>query len=301
MKKGLKVISLIICLFFLSGCINSDIYMSIDEFKSVDFKMSSSLDILGFMENMLKNEELAQSFKEEIANINCRNICEEEDTNCIDSCVSSEVLKIKEISKEDIKKYLDNNFGSDILSEENEDIEIYKKAGFNVDTKKDEENFKVTVDISKHFNNIDEITTDNDKEINITDFLKGNSKYLFIKNANGNYKCNLKVDSKGENLDYLTIDTYSLSNLFNYTYKVTLPVKAINNNANKISSDGKTLNWTLEPFKENNITYEFNLNNINKEKITKNTPLKIMAYALIGGGTFIGLVTIIIYSTTNKK
>ena len=157
-----------------------------------------------------------------------------------------------EISKDDFKKLEDLGFKLEEYSEKENDHEW---AG---------------VKIKKHYDNIDAVTKETEKEVVIVngqdseDFTFDDSQYFSKKD--GVYKATIVFDFAGEetekkleetNPDEDDMDMTALANMLDLTYSVTLPDKPVSNNATSFSEDGKTLTWKLDISKKNVITYEF--------------------------------------------
>jgi len=123
---------------------------------------------------------------------------------------------------------------------------------------------------------------------------------LFIKDGN-TYKSNMEAKVE-EDEDLESLEEYSdqMSSLeMNFT--ITLPVKPLSNNADSVSSDGKTLTWDLSTFENKTIDFEFELEEEKEEteeeseKSEKNMPL------IIGLIVIIVIVLIILASILLKK
>ena len=85
---------------------------------------------------------------------------------------------------------------------------------------------------------------------------------------------------------------------------MTLPEKPTSNNADEVSSDGKTLTWNIE--KNTDIEFEFNFKDSDKKSDDdkKDSDSNLLMYILIGGGALlliVAVVIIIVVVTSNKK
>ncbi len=189
-----------------------------------------------------------------------------------------------------------------------EDHEGYTKEKYEKD------GFKGFV-FKKNLGNIDDLSSDSEEDVSLEE-IEEDSK-IFIK-KDGKYTLNVKNDDENE----AEMEEYKDSVGFDISLTVTLPNKAISNNATEVSSDGLTYTWDL--LKEQNIELTFDFDNSKKnhvEPTTKKSAIsngkgehnsgsddidkqieegvrdgvsKIIKYAVIGGAIFLGLVILIV-------
>ena len=121
--------------------------------------------------------------------------------------------------------------------------------------------------ISKRINSINEVTSSTKIDpVNLYMLLgdeEGTTPPIqtyFYKQGN-----NYVADFIFKMTDDETVDNnmIALYDMFEITYKVTLPERSISNNAHSFSEDGKTLTWNLKVNEENPIKFEFSLPNLN--------------------------------------
>lgn len=148
------------------------------------------------------------------------------------------------------------------------------------------------IKITKTFKNIDDITKDSKKVVDMVNIFDNENatnfddSQFFYKNGD-NYKASFTFDfseDEEEGIDYSAYQSY-----FNLKYQVSLPTKAISNNATSVSDDGKTLTWDLSYAKVNDVEFEFNFNS------SSNTLL----YVLVGGA--LAVVVIAVLAVTKSK
>ena len=300
MRKIVKLVTTILCLLLCVGCMDTKVNMNINEDKSVDLSIGMNLDLMKMMRNMLD----AGFTSEDICSSSCPYDKESmEYQNCLNECQNNTNL-----SDEELKKYLDESIENgeldldEIITEE--DKEEYIAKGFIIDVNLNKENYVYTIDIKKHFDNIDDLTGTSN-EVNFTNFLNEENGKVFTK-SNDNYKANITVDldeiNEELNLNSSALDP--LVNLVTYTYEVNLPTKAINSNASNKGNGNKTLSWNLAT--TNNINFEFSFSN-NKLSIDNildsisDENKKYLAYGLIGGGALILIITTIIFVGKTKR
>ena len=154
MKKGLKIISLILSVFFLAGCIDYNIGTTINNDKSVDINATINIDLFKTTQMFLKTGDTWNEIQKE----ECETSCAETDSNCKETCSN---LTSTTPTDSEIKSYLDEYFLSAEFKEEDlldeEDIVNLKELGYSVEASLDQETYLYNITISNHFNNIDDI------------------------------------------------------------------------------------------------------------------------------------------------
>ena len=202
---------------------------------------------------------------------------------------------------------LDKSFFKDENALKESSFDEIKKQGFTVSKyqKDNLEGFTLT----KKFSNIDEISTDEDIEFDISGMMNGtsDSKYWFkvVKGDKKNtYYAKFKFDANDsglntnemnddladtslpsdgeEDTDDNNLDFSNLMSNLDLSFNVTLPTAALSNNATKAENDNKNLSWTLFSNGEQTIEFAFELNNENN----------FLLY--VGIGIFVVIVIIIV-------
>ncbi len=207
-------------------------------------------------------------------------------TGCIKFNATMDIKNDKSMDFSVIYAFDKTVFGEDMSLKE-EDMEDVKKQGFTV-TKYSEGNFEGFT-ISKKINNIDEVSTENDAEYDLTGLMEENenNKYIFkvVKGTDKNtYYAKLKFDSKesglnnsensfddeelaDENDEITATGENSLNNLdlnammssLDLKFNVKLPNPALSSNATEKSSDNKNLTWKLGTEKAEYIEFAFEI------------------------------------------
>lgn len=167
--------------------------------------------------------------------------------------------------------------GDDIYKEElldkNQKEELINE-GFEIE-KYTDDNYIGNI-ISKKFNNIDYLSSSEDIDYNLKSVLEDplSTAYIF-KIEKGFFKN--KYYAK---YDLSTIDLFYIYDISNFDFKITLPTKALKNNATSIEDEGRELTWNMENI-SNPIEVEFELYNT----------INVVAIGLV----FLIIVLIILY------
>ena len=137
--------------------------------------------------------------------------------------------------------------------EENDIIKKLEENGFKVNKDNDETYYNYK--ISKHFDNIESISTNDDLNIDLFDLnkLSTNIYEAIQSNIDGYFSVVSEMPEEERN------DYYKSS--MDLKYVVNLPNKADLNNATSVENDGKRLIWNLKDFKEDTMNYEVSFTN----------------------------------------
>jgi len=208
--------------------------------------------------------------------------------------------------------------GGSLFSSIGEDMEGFTK------TKYDENGFKGYI-LSKEVGSLDDVTKESaTARVNVTDALDDEEtikgQVLFTKSGDV-YKSNMKLVAPsedpfgGEDMSKLE----ELGAVMDISFIVTLPTKAISNNADSTEDGGKTLKWDL--MKSKDLEFEFKLTeekettaatdekeskkdkDDEKESTSSSSDSNLLLYAGIGVGALVLLIIIIviIVSASKKK
>ncbi len=214
---------------------------------------------------------------------------------CVKSTTTMEIKNDKSVSYE--AKLL---FASSLLNGQSINPEDYEYRG--ITAKKVVEDKYEGVILTKSFSNIDDISSNEDKKIAISDFTEKDFddsvlfklEKGFLKNkytatytytaddysdySNDETQNNVQdnTESDGNNIslndDNITgeennassdLDYSVLLSEMEYKFIVKLPNKSLSNNATNVSEDGKELTWNLLSSGSNDINYTFELWNMN--------------------------------------
>ena len=163
--------------------------------------------------------------------------------------------------------------------------------------------------ISEEFGKLDVVTAETAEAkvyIDGDEFGEG-TPVLFTKEGNV-YKSNMAINKNNES--FSQISQYStMGAMFDLKFVVTLPVKAISNNADTVSEDGKTLSWDLT--KAENLEFEFDLDTKeeaavistdNKTNVAnQESKMNMMVYIGVTGICVVVLAIVVIVITKNSK
>ena len=138
---------------------------------------------------------------------------------------------------------------------DNDSYEEYTKEKY------DKDGFKGYIYKTK-LGKIDDLSTDDAEEIDLGEFDKDSK--IFLK-KDGKYSLNVKLSEDDSN----EMESYKENVGFEVSLKVTLPNKAISNNATDVSDDGLTYTWDL--LKTQDIELTFDLSGDNNTTISTTT------------------------------
>ena len=277
MKKFGKVLLVAIMVVMLTaGCtMKCDMGMYINADKNVGMKIIMAYD-----------KEMVDSMLS-MGNMSTTTVPAEETT-------STETTTAAEITDEQRWAFVEQSLS--LSEEDGETIEKYTEEGY------------YGYSYTKEFGKLDEVTGETAETkayINDDNFDEG--QVLFIKEGNV-YKSNMAIDKTEESFSQMS--TYStMGAMFDLTFSVTLPVKPISHNADKVSEDGKTLYWDLT--KVENVEFEFDLTSEeapvastpaeNKSVANKENQMNMMVYIGVAGLCVVVLVIVVIVIRKNSK
>ena len=184
------------------------------------------------------------------------------------------------------------------------------------------------VKISKTFENIDDITSDSPVKFNFAYWYADEEDKLgmegaeiefpdlkdlkFFYNEGNNYVANFVIDFVMDDQVREIYSQYdeSITDLY---YKITLPSKALTNNATTVSDDGKELTWNLTFSKVNEVNFSFAFdeketvdenevaNNDQKNDENKESDNNLLIIFGIGGVVAVVAVVVVIVLSNKKK
>lgn len=165
------------------------------------------------------------------------------------------------IFKKEYEVDLDSKINTNNLTKNGFNISNYEDNGYN------------GIKITKHYKNIDKLSTDKTTSLVISDIFTNNFndnelfqvEKGFLKNKYiANYKYNLRSEIFKQTKDIEDFDDTTLMNAtsdVSFKYIVMLPHDALKNNANGKTDNKKELIWNLNQSEDNKITFEFELYN----------------------------------------
>lgn len=266
MKKSLYILTVLAVAICLSGCVKYNANMEIKKDKSMDFSIVYAVDTQYFGNQEILTEEDKKEFEEEGFKVTDY----QEDT-MKGFTITKSIKNIDELSTTENTNYSLSNI------EEDKDKEMFKvEKGF----------FKNKYTANFNFDTNDGgITAEGSSEGTITD----ESEEGTIEENTDSYD-DFTIDDT-EDSNNSSMDDFSnlaTSNL-DLSLNVTLPYKAISNNATKTENDNKTLSWDLTSNEIETINFEFELYNMTN------------IYLTIGGIALLIIIIIIITINKHKK
>lgn len=244
MKKSLKLLSIMLVVFLMTGCVKSHVNMEINKDKSMNLSLIAAIDS-SFLEqsgedNLLENEEIKEfeekGFKTE----------KYSDDSMTGYKFTKSFANIDDLSSEK-ETTLDLNALAD---EETPNNVFTVKKGFFKNTYTAKVKNNATDELQSQIENADQTTTTDDNQMNIEDDTT-------IQGSN--------VTQTDSSFDFSSnMDMSMLSSTLDMKFNVTLPYKAISSNATSTENDGKTLVWNLVNTQDDiEFTFElYNMNNI---------------------------------------
>lgn len=292
MKRVLKAVGVFLVAILITGCMSMNMAIKINEDKSVDLNMKMEINLLEYARNITSMNPDSSG----------------------------------NLTDEELKKYVDENFNiedEDFMDEE--ELKKLESEGYKIEKNYDKEKYIYQILLTKHANNIDDISKlENDS--------KNDEQLIFIKTSKNTYKPNINLinETTPNDSDETTPDTTNdissmlssgMAASISYIYEISLPDKPISHNATSVSSDGKTLFWTLNGNSQTSIDFEFAFPEPKKEdEVKKDTKTqssgsnniftdffkdmnneKILALGLIVGGSVTLVVAILAYVISNRK
>lgn len=256
MKKSLKLLSIMLVVFLMTGCVKSHVNMEINKDKSMNLSLIAAIDS-SFLEqsgedDLLENEEIKEfeekGFKTE----------KYSDDSMTGYKFTKSFANIDDLSSEK-ETTLDLNALADEKTPNN--VFTVKKGFFkNTYTVKMKNN--ATDELQSQIENADQTTTTDDNQMNIEDDTTIQGSNDTQTDTNVQDDTDTQTDSS---FDFSSnMDMSMLSSTLDMKFNVTLPYKAISSNATSTENDGKTLVWNLVNTQDDiEFTFElYNMNNI---------------------------------------
>lgn len=292
MKRVLKSVGVFLAAILITGCMSVNMAIKINEDKSVDLNMKMEINLLEYARNITSMNPDSSG----------------------------------NLTDEELKKYVDENFNiedEDFMEEE--ELKKLESAGYKIEKNYNKEKYIYQILLTKHANNIDDISK-------LEYESKDDEQIIFIKTSKNTYKPNINLIegiTPNDNDEATPETTNNISSMISstmaasisYIYEISLPDKPISHNATSVSSDGKTLFWTLNGNSQTSIDFEFAFPEPKKEdEVKKDTKTqssvsnniftdffkdmnneKILALGLIVGGLVTLVVATFAYVISNRK
>ncbi len=256
MKKSLKLLSVMLVAFLMTGCVKSHVNMEINKDKSMNLSLIAAIDS-SFLEqsgedDLLENEEIKEfeekGFKTE----------KYSDDSMTGYKFTKSFANIDDLSSEK-ETTLDLNALAD---EETPNNVFTVKKGFFKNTYTAKVKNNATDELQSQIENADQTTTTDDNQMNIEDDTTIQGSNDTQTDTNVQDDTDTQTDSS---FDFSSnMDMSMLSSTLDMKFNVTLPYKAISSNATSTENDGKTLVWNLVNTQDDiEFTFElYNMNNI---------------------------------------
>lgn len=256
MKKSLKLLSIMLVVFLMTGCVKSHVNMEINKDKSMNLSLIAAIDS-SFLEqsgedNLLENEEIKEfeekGFKTE----------KYSDDSMTGYKFTKNFANIDDLSSEK-ETTLDLNALAD---EETPNNVFTVKKGFFKNTYTAKVKNNATDELQSQIENADQTTTTDDNQMNIEDDTTIQGSNDTQTDTNVQDDTDTQTDSS---FDFSSnMDMSMLSSTLDMKFNVTLPYKAISSNATSTENAGKTLVWNLVNTQDDiEFTFElYNMNNI---------------------------------------
>lgn len=256
MKKSLKLLSIMLVVFLMTGCVKSHVNMEINKDKSMNLSLIAAIDS-SFLEqsgedDLLENEEIKEfeerGFKTE----------KYSDDSMTGYKFTKNFANIDDLSSEK-ETTLDLNALAD---EETPNNVFTVKKGFFKNTYTAKVKNNATDELQSQIENADQTTTTDDNQMNIEDDTTIQGSNVTQTDTNVQDDTDTQTDSS---FDFSSnMDMSMLSSTLDMKFNVTLPYKAISSNATSTENDGKTLVWNLVNTQDDiEFTFElYNMNNI---------------------------------------
>lgn len=286
MKKIRNLVMLLVVTLLLTGCVKYNVNMDIKKDKSMDFKIVYALDTSTLGEKANFSDEDLKKMKEQGFEVS-----EYSDGTMKGVTLTKKIKNIDDVSSADGTEYS----LSGILNNGNSKMFKVKKGLFknkyiakfdfdssdsglsnenNTFTEEDDRDEDATTDLEDDENTIDQEEkdddVDSDDDTEVADINIGNN-----------------INSE---------DYSKMMKNMDLSFTVTLPYKAISNNATTVKNDGKELVWNLASINnKKSIEFEFELDRF------QIAPIIIVIASILGGLFVIALIVTIIMAVQGGK
>ena len=271
MKKIRNLVMLLIVTLLLTGCVKYNVNMDIKKDKSMEFKIVYALDtsVLGEKATFTKddlNKMKDQGFE----------VSEYSDGTMKGFTLTKKIKNIDDVSSTDDIKYSLSGITN------NDSTKLFKvKKGL----LKNKYTAKFSFDSSE--SGIKNSSTFNNEE--------NNSNDETIVDPENNSEITNTEESDDLDLTDSDEDYSKMMSSMDLSFTVTLPYKALSNNATSVNNDGKELVWNLASTNQKSIEFEFELDRFSI------MPIIIVIGCVIGGLFVIALIVTVIMAISGGK
>lgn len=268
-KKTLIILTLLLFIVPMTGCVKYNATMDIKVDKSMDFSIIYALDTSVFDdEEVLKEDELKN------VEDNGFKVTEYTDGTLKGFTLFKNFSNIDEISSTDKVEYSLGN----IFEDSTEKTKMFKiEKGFL------KNKYTAILKFDSEDSSLNSPNPEEDESYDEED--SSDEDLVFEEDYNENENLEDEADEEDEesNMDFSSMMDFDLS------FTVKLPNESLSNNASKVSDDGKTLEWELTTDEASSIEFSFELENKSAKLI------------LIGGGVVLLIVIISVVLIVLKK
>ena len=277
MKRSFKILCFMLVAFMMTGCVKTHVNMDIKKDKSMDFGMimavNNSLLEQSNQKTLMTDEQLKE-IKDEGFQVK-----DYSDGTMIGYTFTKNFADIDELSSENSVNFkLDDN-----ITKEKSPKMFTVKKGF----------FKNTYTLKMENDTSNELQSGMEDDMTSTDII--NDSTLNIENDqnitdNQNENSAIQDKAPEDNVESQNdLDLSVLTASMDMKFNITLPYKAISNNATSTENDGKKLTWNLLDSNLKNVQVEFELYNMNN------------IYLTVGIGITVILIIVIIIIIKKRK
>ena len=167
-------------------------------------------------------------------------------------------------------------------SEESEDYEGYSKEKYDQDGYK---GYVYTLELGK----IDDLLATDSDTVGVDELTKGAK--IFTKKGD-TYSLNINKGSEDEIEQAKSYKEYGAA--FDLKFSVTLPNKAISNNATTVSKDGKTYTWDLLEAQDIQLSFDLNGNGGSSSNVLP------IVLGIVAGVAIIAVVVVVVVKVSKK-
>ena len=240
MRRVKQLLVILLSILLLNGCVNSDITMTVNKDKSMDFEVKFLINDMfssDYSANMISNATLLEK--------KGYTVTQTRETGFSGYKISKKYTNIDELSKNNgevinIANITDDNF--DLTKLFKMDKGLLKNT--------------YTANIKFEYNG--SLNTNTDNELNL------NNEEVVTTNAfEENYLTTATEEDLNQEFDFAdNVQPTSLASDMSLKYIVKVPFGVKNNNATNVSEDGKTLTWDLKSEGSTEIKYTFDVYNM---------------------------------------
>lgn len=286
MKKIRNLVMLLVVTLLLTGCVKYNVNMDIKKDKSMDFKIVYALDTSTLGEKANFSDEDLKKMKEQGFEVS-----EYSDGTMKGVTLTKKIKNIDDVSSADGTEYS----LSGILNNGNSKMFKVKKGLF-----KNKYIAKFDFDSSDSglSNENNTFTEEDDREEDATTDLEDDENTIDQEEKDDDVDSDDDTEVADINIgNNINSEDYSkMMKNMDLSFTVTLPYKAISNNATTVKNDGKELVWNLASINnKKSIEFEFELDRF------QIAPIIIVIASILGGLFVIALIVTIIMAVQGGK